>query len=1109
MGAKIAKGIFIIAIFNYVYTPSYSQLFDDFSDNEFSSNPKWSGNENDFIVEGEILRLNADAVTSSSYLATESVISLEAEWNFTIKLDFNPSSSNYAKVYIMADSENLDQDQNGYFVKIGGTPDEISLYKVVDGTETILIDGLDGRVDISSFEVSIQVTRSESNVWNLKSRLFGEPDFSSEGTIIDAEIQSSSFFGFYCKYTSTRSTKFYFDNISVNGSPYVDPDPAILISTFTPTRHKILLGFNEALDMLEAKQFSHYLLNGSETPVNVEAVSVDTLLLEFTDEHKLINTLELIAIPDLVGNTLDTLFEVVFVDTSPYTYRDLVINEIFADPNPQEDLPAFEFIELFNNSQRNIDLDDWQFTDGSKTVTFSSQIIYPDSFLIICNNEAKAAYENFGTTVGVANLPTLNNGGDALQLFDKDSMIIDSLTYSLAWYKDSSKDNGGWSLEQVNPNSTCLGACNWEASKQVGGGTPGKINSVFDLGLDEDPPVLLSVSTPSKHQIRLIFNEELDSLESLNKIYYTLNGLHQPVSVFLLELNTMIIDFEAEIDLSNTLSLHSLSDTSGNKLDTLVQVYFIDPAPSIFRDVVINEVFADPNPQEDLPLFEFVELLNISDKIIDIGDWKFSDGSKKAIFPNHLLFPDSILIICSVEAQSEYQQYGKTLGLAEWPALNNGSDKLGLITSQMVVADSFTYNQDWYKNSSKADGGWSLEQINPLSKCLGLYNWSASISLAGGTPGKPNSVYSINTDFEPPEITRALATDSLVEVWFSESIVPGSVITSISPGNITSTSNLSTATNYLSFQLDKSLSVDNNYYIDIPLEDCNGNLQSSSSNLIPIATPNKNSIVVNEILFNPYTNGSDFVELFNTTNYFFNLKNYSIANEENSQIISDSTLLLAPNSILALSKNIVFLKNEYLAPDSSLVEAGLPSMPNDEGVVILSSNSGRVIDSAFYSDDYHFSLIANTEGVSLERISPFENSNNKDNWKSAAETTRFATPGYENSQSRMASSVTNITVIPEVLTPNNDGQADYCQIAFSLTEKSRTISIQVFSINGQLVKTIVRNDIISPAGFFTWDGTNEQGGALPTAHYIIVSEVITTDGQTLIFRNKVVVANGF
>ena len=1109
MRAKITKGIFIITIVIGVYTPLLAQWNENFSDNEFTTNPEWKGSITDFRVEGEILRLDAPPMTSSSFLVTESDISVESEWNFRVKLDFNPSSSNYSMVYLMADLGDLDSVQNGYFVKIGGTTDEVSLYKVVDGAETIMINGIDGRVGLSSVEVTLQITRDSNHVWNLKNKLLGESDFFSEGTSTDADLQSSSYFGFYCKYTSTRSSKFYFDDVLVSGSPYLDMDPPGLLMSKTQSLRKIILSFNEELDSIEAKSINRYKLNDSQHPLMVEYFAKDSLVLEFGNDLDLVNSLELIAIPDLEKNTLDTTIQVVYVDQAPYSYRDLVINEILPDPNPQEDLPASEFLELFNTSNRIIDLEGWQYTDGTKVETFTSHLIYPDSFLIICPSAAMLDFQTFGTTIGLTNWPTLNNSGDGLLLTDRSGTTIDSLTYLLGWYKDSSKDDGGWSLEQINPTVTMSEEDNWVASIQAGGGTPGRVNSVFDLGKDEAPPILTATTTPSRSEIKLVFNEHLDSITSLDPLNYKLNGSIIPVSVIQQSLDTIRLNLNSPIDLANILTIQNLSDASGNLLDTTVQIYFIDTSPYTYRDVSINEIFADPNPQEDLPLFEFVELLNTSDRIIDLKNFQFSDGSKTSPLESYLLFPDSILIICGMDALESYKAYGETMALGNWPSLNNEKEVLKLTSTFGMVIDSLTYEQSWYKSSTKKNGGWSLEQINPHTKCFGLYNWDSSISSIGGTPGKVNSVFAVNTDFEAPHITLALVTDLLLEVWLSEPVLKNSINGVITPNGLGVEFKHNKESNFLSSHLLDSLYNGNTYKIEIPLEDCHGNNGVDSAEIIIIEDPSENNIIINEVLFNPHTNGSDFVEILNTTAHFFNLKKFTLSNLDHNVVISDTTLLLKPNAYMGISEDIRFLKNHYLAPDSSLIETNLPAMPNQDGVVILKSTKNKVIDSVYYSENYHFSLIADVKGISLERISTIEDSNNQDNWKSAAETVGFASPGYENSQSRKLNSIGHVSVSPEVITPNNDGQNDFSQISFSLDSSSRTISIQVFNINGQLVKTITNNALISPNGFFTWDGTNDQGGILPTAHYVIVSEIIRSDGQIQNFRNKVVVANGF
>ena len=1098
------KGFFTIAILWFVYLPLSAQWNDDFTDGDFVINPAWTGVATDFIIETGVLKLNAPAVAGESYLSTLSDISLEAEWNFWIKLDFNPSSSNFMKIYLLSDNADLTNVQNGYFVKIGGTPDEISLYKVSSGVESLIINGVDARVNLALVELNIQVTRDVSGTWELKNKLAGEVVYFSEGTINDLEIKKSSYFGVYCNYTSTRSTKMYVDDVVVTGNPYVDPDPPVLLSYSTPAPNLIKLIFNEELDTSTASNTVNYVLNNSETSLSATIIGVDTVLLEFSSQLSLNNTLEILNVSDLVGNTLDTIINVLFIDPAPTTYLEVVINELLADPSPQEDLPAFEFVEILNRSSKIIDLNGWQFTDGTSIVTLPSHLLYPDSLLILCPIEAGIAYQLLGTTIGLSSWPTLNNSGDAIKLLDDSGTIIDSLSYSIDWYKDALKASGGWSLEQINPSAKCKGIYNWIASTDFKGGTPGQINSVFNEGQDLIAPIITQALLqdslvkvwfsepvlPNKYQATILPNQISTLIDIITPTIYTSFILPQN----LLETNNY------------TIEMH-LEDCAGNNGST--QLALISIAAPSKGSVLINEIFPDPSPAENLPEHEFIEIVNISDHIFDLAGWQLTVGSKITTLSHQLLYPDSMLILCSIEASSAYQFFGTVMGLSSWSTLNNGGDFLQLNDANGLVIDSLTYGLDWYKDGTKDDGGWSLELINPNSKCTGKYNWTASTDVIGGTPGSKNSVIPIAQDLEPPIIIQAFAQDSMVQLWLSEPVLPKTYQGSILPDQIGVDFELFNPSNFLTTYNPSSLNIANSYQIEIWLEDCVGNTKRSNVNLIPIAQPQFGDIVINELLFDPYTGGSDFVEVLNSTSYYFNLQDYRLENSETNTSINEAVLLLKPHAYLAMSEDIVYLKNQYLAPDSTLFATNLPSMPNTEGLVLLRDNNGNVIDSVYYSEDYHFSLITDTEGVSLERISFEGNSNQPDNWKSAAETVKFATPGYKNSQSVSTTFKSSIEVTPPILTPNNDGQDDFCQIVFKLEMPTQAISIKVYNLNGQLVKIVANNALISPEGFFIWDGTDQQGNIMPTAHYIIISELISSKGSIERFTNKVVVANGF
>ena len=60
-------------------------------------------------------------------------------------MKFSTSGANYTDVYLMADTPDLSAVENGYFVRIGNTKDEVSLYKIVSGIETQLTDGTDSK----------------------------------------------------------------------------------------------------------------------------------------------------------------------------------------------------------------------------------------------------------------------------------------------------------------------------------------------------------------------------------------------------------------------------------------------------------------------------------------------------------------------------------------------------------------------------------------------------------------------------------------------------------------------------------------------------------------------------------------------------------------------------------------------------------------------------------------------------------------------------------------------------------------------------------------------------------------------------------------------------
>ncbi|MCU0403528.1 MAG: hypothetical protein MUE99_03185, partial [Chitinophagaceae bacterium] len=109
----------------------WGQVSDNFSDGNFTSDPLWTGNTTDWIVNTELqLQSNNTVANSNFYLSTANAKATAAQWDFWVRLAFNPSGSNFVDVYLTASNSNITlANTTGYFVRLGDTPDEVSLYR--------------------------------------------------------------------------------------------------------------------------------------------------------------------------------------------------------------------------------------------------------------------------------------------------------------------------------------------------------------------------------------------------------------------------------------------------------------------------------------------------------------------------------------------------------------------------------------------------------------------------------------------------------------------------------------------------------------------------------------------------------------------------------------------------------------------------------------------------------------------------------------------------------------------------------------------------------------------------------------------------------------------
>jgi Lamin Tail Domain len=640
--------------------------------------------------------------------------------------------------------------------------------------------------------------------------------------------------------------------------------------------------------------------------------------------------------------------------------------------------------------------------------------------------------------------------------------------------------------------------------------------------LDTSPPQLNSISVISSTEIDLLFDEQLESASAQNVNNYLVdNGIGNPANAIIQPDQKIIrLTFVRSFGngIQNQLTLTGIKDLAGNTISsTSKNFFFFQAVPTKQKDIIITEIFADPSPQIGLPDAEFIELYNRSMNPIDLAGWKLSDGSSIAIFSSQIILPKEYWIITSSASVSKFSVFSKTIGLANFPTLNNDGDALTLKTTATI--DSVNYNTTWYQNDDKKNGGWSLEIIDIENSCGEGNNWIASTDTKGGTPAKQNLAFANKPDLLGPKLLNVIAQPTQLILAFDEKLEKplGNLSFSISPAiPISNYTFNNAALTEIKIELNQPLVLRQLYSIQISkLRDCAGNFTQENFNQLSFALPeaaDSLDILVNEILFNPRPSGVDFVEVYNQSAKYINLKNHKIASYENGEIKNpkpiSSDLIFAPHSLIAFTSDTAALRLQYLnGAAKNFYQMDLPGFNDDAGSIILVSDKDKKGDTFLYSDQYHSHFLKDKEGVSLERISILENTNEPSNWKSANSSVGFATPGLVNSNSRPETTVNEnaIRIEPEIFSPSRPGQ-DFAKVNYRFDQSGMVANIKILDQQGRLIKTLANNLTLGFEGFFRWDGDREDGSKVRLGYYLAWVEVFDDSGKVMIFRQRVVVA---
>jgi hypothetical protein len=666
----------------------------------------------------------------------------------------------------------------------------------------------------------------------------------------------------------------------------------------------------------------------------------------------------------------------------------------------------------------------------------------------------------------------------------------------------------------------CSGAYNWSASMNPSGGTLGSENSIFN-NTPNGAPEVEGFGVLNENQLYIRFSESMDtqSFDDINPSTTNDNSVGSPVwnvdkdLVILTLANPIIPETTYELNITN------LTDCDGNQAapTALTFIKGLDPIPG---DLLINEIMADGTDDGIVasPSPDFIEIFNTTSHLVELTRVRVNDGF---FLQQVVIQPDSFVIVTDIDnSPIQFFAYPTTKFMQDFPSLIENGTTITL-TIDNVILDRVTYNKTYYNDPSKESGGYSMEKVNPNDPCNSSDNWKACVFPAGTSAGRRNSVYDITPDTTPPTLLYTLSSpQESVTLRFNEPIddnslgdiiwiVNGELQEGINP-YVTGIENNEVVLYFGEMTLGEI------YQFELSgVADCWGNEATISNGRFALPqTPSPGDIIINEVLYNPYDGGEDFVELYNNSQKSLSLKGWKIADATNDVMntpdsIATVDILFFPGEYIVVAQNIRQITDYYPSAiaDRMLIVSGLADFSSDDKIFILMPDN-TISNELAYDSEMQYPLLNSDDGISLERIAFNRPSSDRTNWHSASEFAGFATPGYLNSQS-FNSELDNglLAVDPEIFSPDNDGYRDVVTFNYNMDGPGYTGMLQIYDSGGRPVRKLLQGDLLGISGSISWDGFREDQTKASVGIYVIYFEAFNTEGNVVKAKKTCVLAH--
>ena len=135
----------------------------------------------------------------------------------------------------------------------------------------------------------------------------------------------------------------------------------------------------------------------------------------------------------------------------------------------------------------------------------------------------------------------------------------------------------------------------------------------------------------------------------------------------------------------------------------------------------------------------------------------------------------------------------------------------------------------------------------------------------------------------------------------------------------------------------------------------------------------RNDLVINEIMYDPDTDNSEFIEFYNLSSDSVNIGGWKIEDENGNQYkLSKVSLSMPPNAYFVLAADSL-INSKYNLNDNSyktILNISSLGLSNSGELILLKDLFGNTIDSVHYFDNWQNKNFISTKNISLERINP-------------------------------------------------------------------------------------------------------------------------------------------